>query len=97
MHRLQNLANSLTSLSISYKQPDDVVICAAVRTPLTRAKKVLLKDTAPEVMLSVVLKEVAARGKIQPKDVQDIAVGCNLQPGAGQVNSRMGMLLADYP
>jgi acetyl-CoA acyltransferase 1 len=97
MNRLHNLASSLNSLPISSKHPDDVVICAALRTPVTRAKKGLLKDTAPEVMLSIVLKEVAARGKIQPKDVQDITVGCNLQPGAGQVNSRMGMLLADYP
>jgi acetyl-CoA acyltransferase 1 len=47
MERLQNLANLLISKPISSKNFEDVVICAAVRTPVTRAKKGLLKDTTP--------------------------------------------------
>lgn len=56
MLRLQNLASSLTGEPISSKSDDDVVICSAVRTPITKGKKGGLKNTAPEVLLSVVLK-----------------------------------------
>ena len=97
MQRLQNLANSLAQVQISAKSDDDVVICSAVRTPITKGKKGGLKNTAPEVMLSVVLREAAARAKLKPQDVEDIAVGNNLQPGAGELTNRMAMFLAGYP
>jgi len=57
----------LTPKVISDKHPDDVVICATVRTPVTRAKKGGLKDTSNEVMLSFVLKGVVERAKLDPK------------------------------
>ncbi len=47
MERLQNLESHLTKCEIAKKNPNDVVICSAVRTPLTKAKKGGLKDTAP--------------------------------------------------
>ena len=47
MQRLEQLQLHLTSNQISGKSADDVVICAAVRTPLTKAKKGGLRDTAP--------------------------------------------------
>lgn len=47
MDRLQQLKLHLTSNQIATKSDNDVVICAAVRTPLTKAKKGGLKDTAP--------------------------------------------------
>lgn len=47
MNRLENLNLHLTANKISGKNPDDVVICSAVRTPLTKAKKGGLKDTSP--------------------------------------------------
>jgi acetyl-CoA acyltransferase 1 len=56
MQRLQNLANTITKQNISTKSDDDVVICAAVRTPMTKGKRGGLKDTAPEYLLSVVLR-----------------------------------------
>ena len=83
MKRLEVLAFQLNKEIISNKSPDDVVICAAVRTPITKAKKGGLKDTPPQIMLSATLKEVVSRAKIDPKFVDDIAVGNNLQPGAG--------------
>ena len=97
MQRLQNLANTITKQNIANKSDDDVVICAAVRTPMTKGKRGGLKDTAPEYLLSVVLREVASRAKVNPKDVQDIAVGNNLQPGAGEIPNRMAMFLAGFP
>lgn len=97
MHRLQNLELQLAPKPIGTKNPDDVVICSAVRTPLTKAKKGLLKDTSPEFMLSVVLKAACERAKLDPKHVHDIAVGNNLQPGGGEITSRMGQFLAGFP
>jgi acetyl-CoA acyltransferase 1 len=99
MQRLQDIHSQLTANKVAAhtKSAEDVVICAAVRTPLTKAKRGLLKDTAPEYLLSVVLKEVAIRAKIDPKNVEDIVVGNVLQPGAGSVTARMGQYLAGYP
>jgi len=47
MHRLEGLKTHLVQEKISAKNPDDVVICSAVRTPLTKAKRGGLKNTAP--------------------------------------------------
>lgn len=99
MDRLQHLESHLIEKQVisGGKHADDVVICSAVRTPLTKSKRGLLKDTAPEFLLSVVLREAALRAKVDPKLVQDIAVGNNLQPGAGEIPARMGMFLAGFP
>ena len=83
MKRLENLTSQLTSSPTSNRSPDDVVICSAVRTPITKAKKGLLKDTSPEVMISFALRGAVERAKLDPKLVEDIAIGNNLQPGAG--------------
>lgn len=97
MQRLQNLSTILQKEDISAKSADDVVICSAVRTPITKGKRGGFKDTAPEYLLSVVLKEAAVRAKVKVEDVQDIAVGNNLQPGAGEIPNRMAMFLAGFP
>ena len=47
MNRLETLKTHLVPEKIAGKNPDDVVICSAVRTPLTKAKRGGLKDTAP--------------------------------------------------
>lgn len=47
MNRLESLSQQL----IGGKSPNDVVICSAVRTPLTKAKRGGLKDTQPDVLL----------------------------------------------
>lgn len=83
MNRLSNISSHLSHNTISRKNQDDVVICSAVRTAITKAKKGGFKDTSPEIMLSSVLKAAAERANLDPKLIQDIAVGNNLQPGAG--------------
>jgi acetyl-CoA acyltransferase 1 len=50
MERLVTLQDHLKKNPLS-KCPDDVVICASVRTPLTRAKKGEMRDTPAEIML----------------------------------------------
>lgn len=74
-----------------------MVICAAVRTPLTKAKRGNLKDTAPELLLVTVFKGVVEKSKIDPKLVEDVAVGNVSMPGAGAIVSKMGAFLGGFP
>ncbi|CAJ1406163.1 unnamed protein product [Effrenium voratum] len=78
------------------KSEDDVVICCAVRTPLCKARGAF-KETAPELLLATVFKEVVARTKVNPKDIGDIQIGNVLQPGASGLTSRMGQFIAELP
>lgn len=57
MDRINSICDQVTVNEVAAvaKNADDVVICAAVRTPLTKANKGLMKDTAPELMLKPVL------------------------------------------
>ena len=48
-------------------------------------------------MLSVAIKAAYERAKLPPSKIQDIAVGNNLQPGAGEIPSRMAELMAEIP
>lgn len=52
MDRLASLSTKLVAGNA--KDANDVVICAAARTPLTKAKRGGLKDTQPDVLLRAV-------------------------------------------
>jgi acetyl-CoA acyltransferase 1 len=65
------------------KDENDVVICCAVRTPLTKSKKGGLKDTQPEMLIKHVLEEIVKRTKIDGGKIEDIVFGNVLQGGAG--------------
>jgi acetyl-CoA acyltransferase 1 len=67
------------------------------RNAMTKAGKGNFKDTAVELMLANVFKAVVEESKIDPKEIEDIAVGNCLQPGAGATTARMGQLLAGIP
>lgn len=82
MDRLASLSGQLIGKTAG-KDPNDVVICSAVRTPLTKAKKGGLKDTQPDILMKTVFSEAIKRAKVDPKKVQDICVGNNLMVGAG--------------
>merc|ERR1719409_2477835 len=72
----------------SAKSPDDVVICCAVRTPLAKAKRGGFAKTCPEEMLSVLLKAIQERTKLDPKLVGDVQIGNVLMPGSGAFTAR---------
>jgi acetyl-CoA acetyltransferase len=57
------------------KNPDDVVITFAARTPLTKAGRGMFKDTHLDYILYSLLKEVKERSKIDPKLVEDVCLG----------------------
>ncbi|KAJ3087079.1 3-ketoacyl-CoA thiolase, peroxisomal [Quaeritorhiza haematococci] len=97
--RINQIASHLNSgpNQVGVKHPDDVVIVAAVRTPITRARKGGFKDTFPEELLTAALKGVLDRTHIDPQLVEDINVGCTLPPGGGQTISRMAAFAAGFP
>jgi len=97
---LQSIAAAIPSVGrakLLINSNDDVVICAAVRTALTKAKKGGFKDTCPEELLAAVLKEAYTRAKLDPSKIDDIAVGNVLPPGGGASVARMAALAAGIP
>ena len=92
-----HISGSGSSRTHSSKSPDDVVICGALRTALTKAKRGAFSKTTPEDILSPVLKELLVRTRVNPKDIGDIQIGNVLQCGSGMISARMAGLLAGIP
>lgn len=78
------------------KNPDDIVITCATRTPLTKARKGGLKDTPTDELLIHVLKAIREKSGIDPNLVEDVCVGNVLQPAPGFV-ARSAVLAAGFP
>jgi len=79
------------------KRPDDVVVTAALRTPITRGGKGGFKDTAGADLLHGAFKGLIERSGIDPSLVEDIAVGNVLAPGGGATEFRAAALAAGFP
>lgn len=71
------LKHALLTLSLdsTQKNPDDIVITLAVRTPLAKGKKGGFKDTDLDYILWALLKQVIEKSKIDPSLVEDICLG----------------------
>ena len=100
--RVQQIASHLAGNNpavarVGKKTPDDVVVVTAVRTPITKAKKGGFKDTVPEDLLAAVFKAILEKSKIDPKLIQDIAVGNVLPAGGGATVARAAALYAGIP
>lgn len=65
---------SLTKCSKD-KNPDDIVITLAIRTPLTKAGRGGLKDTTMDLLLFKIMQQVLRRSNIDPQLVEDICLG----------------------
>ncbi|HEY8923981.1 MAG TPA: acetyl-CoA C-acyltransferase, partial [Polyangia bacterium] len=61
----------------------DVAILAAVRTPIGRAPKGIFRNTRPDDMGALVVKEALARAEVAPAAVEDLVLGC-AQPESEQ-------------
>jgi acetyl-CoA acetyltransferase len=61
------------------KNPDDVVITLAIRTPLCKGFKGGFKDTDIDYMVYVLLKKVIEKSRLDPNLVEDICCG-NVSP-----------------
>ncbi|RME26613.1 MAG: thiolase family protein [Deltaproteobacteria bacterium] len=84
---------------MSGKNPRDVVVVAAVRTPVTKAKKGALKDTRPDDLLTVALKGALERVPDLPVDqIGDIVIGTAMPEGEQGMNvARIAGLAAGVP
>ncbi|KAF8823051.1 putative acetyl-CoA acyltransferase B [Cardiosporidium cionae] len=74
---------------------NDVILCCAIRTPITKAKRGALKDALPEDLLLPLFEAVIKRTGVEPSLIQDICIGNVLQPGAGALSSRIAQLMAN--
>ncbi|MED6149030.1 3-ketoacyl-CoA thiolase 2, peroxisomal [Stylosanthes scabra] len=77
---------------------DDVVIVAACRTAICKAKRGGFKDTPADDLLAPVLKAVVEKTNVNPSEVGDIVVGSVLAPGALRATEcRMAAFYAGFP
>src|SRR3972149_2085560 len=73
------------------------VIVGAVRTAVGR-KNGKLSGVRPDDLLALALKEVVARTKVDPNEVEDVVVGCVDQVGEQGFNiARTAPLIAGFP
>ncbi|OAP55321.1 hypothetical protein AYL99_10294 [Fonsecaea erecta] len=92
-----HLSSSKTGVSaITQKNPDDIVITLAIRTPLAKGKKGGFKDTDLDYMVWALLKEVISKSKIDPALVEDICLG-NVGDPRAAYKVRAAMLAAGFP
>lgn len=82
--------------AILAKNPDDIVITYAARTPLTKARKGAFKDTQLEDLMIPLLQAVIKNSKIDASLVEDVCLGNVLNPGAQYV-ARAAVLAAGFP
>ncbi len=76
----------------------EAVIVAAVRTPAGRAKRGTLKNTRPDDLAALVLKEAILRAGIEAGEVQDIILGCAFPEGEQGMNvARIAAQRAGFP
>ena len=65
----------------------NVVIASAVRTAVGRAVRGSLKDTRPDTLAAIVIKEAIARVPgLKPEDVEDVVIGCAFPEGEQGMN-----------
>jgi acetyl-CoA acyltransferase len=74
-------------------------IISAVRTPVGKAVKGALRNTRPDELAALVLKEVIARTKgLDPAQVEDVVLGCAMPEGEQGLNvARLAVLRAGLP
>ncbi len=79
--------------------PGRVVIASAVRTPFTRAHKGEFKDTRPDTLAALAIKEAVARVPgLKPEEVEDVIIGCAMPEAEQGMNvARNAALLAGLP
>ena len=84
---------------MSHQNPRDAVIVAAVRTPVTRAKRGGLKDTRPDDLISTAIRGLMARVPgFDPALVDDVVIGTAMPEGEQGMNvARIAGMAAGLP
>merc|ERR1712188_147326 len=71
---------------------------AALRTPITKARKGGFKDTPADDLVAAVLKGVLDKTGIAPGDVGDVVIGSVMGSGSQRANEcRIAMFFAGFP
>ena len=78
------------------KKPNDVVITAALRTPIGTYKG-SLKDISADKLGALVIKEVVHDTKLKPEDIDEVIMGHVLTSGLGQNPARQASIHAGIP
>lgn len=74
------------------KSDEDIVIVAALRTPLTRSGKGGLAKLPAHLLLGTVVKGVLDCSHLHGDDIDDVCVGNVLLPAAGYATLRMALM-----
>ncbi len=78
--------------------PREAVIVESVRTGMTKAHRGSFNRTEPADYLAHTLREVVARAKLDPAEIEDVITGCGLPEGCQGMNlSRIAALAAGFP
>ena len=77
----------------------DIAIVSIARTPVGRGNKGNLRDTRPDTMAGLAVKEALKRARgLEPKEVGDVAIGCAFPEGEQGMNvARIASFIADLP
>lgn len=99
MLRIERIASHVIAAPVgaNTRSPDDIVICAAVRTPITRARKGGLAKLAPEALLSPLFKAVVERTGVDMHSVGECCIGTVLGGSVVGISARMAQLQAGFP
>ncbi|KAK8060687.1 hypothetical protein PG996_010617 [Apiospora saccharicola] len=93
---LKHLSPGSGLSQVTSKNPDDIVITLAIRTPLCKGKKGGFKDTTLEYMTYALLKEVKERAGFDTDIVEDICFG-NVSDAKAAYKARAAALSAGFP
>ena len=77
----------------------DAVIVSSVRTAVGKSTKGTLRTTRPDDLGAIVIKEAVAQAKgLDPKEVEDVVIGCAMPEGEQGMNvARIASLRAGLP
>lgn len=93
---LKHLSPNNPVATITSKNPDDIVITLAIRTPLCKGRKGGFKDTSLEYLMYATLKAARERLGFSPELVEDICMG-NVSDGKAAYKARAAALAAGFP
>jgi len=98
LNELQIQANNTraTPLPRWQNKPDDIVVIAARRTAIAKAKRGGFKDTLNDDLLAAVFKAVIDDSKLKPEEIDDICVGCVLD-GQAATTARLAQFYSGIP
>ena len=75
-----------------------IVIAGYARSPFTLARKGGLARVRPDDLAAQVIRELIARTKVRPEDIEDVIMGCAFPEGEQGMNvGRIVALLSDLP